>query len=124
MAFKGASQEDQVVCKQGRGAQSYHRFEPKHTEVSLLYCSGLGTGSERGEALLTANASMSMEMLVCFNDLLCHSSAGFNINPCVSLTTYCKDVSNKYNGCIHTEIWQFTIGDYVILYVKFCQLDT
>lgn len=84
--FKGASQEDQVACKQERGVQSYPRLERKHTEVSLIHCSGLGTASERGEALLPANAGVYIELPVYFNNLLCYKSAGLNINPRISLT--------------------------------------
>lgn len=65
LVFKGPSQEDQVLCKRGRGARSYPKLEPKHPAVSPLRHSGLGTGSEREEALLPVNASVYVELPDC-----------------------------------------------------------
>lgn len=68
------------------GTADLPQVRAEHTEVSLLHCSGLGRGSERGEALLPANASAYMALPVCFNNVWCYPSAVFNENPLISLT--------------------------------------
>ncbi|EOA93379.1 hypothetical protein Anapl_10770 [Anas platyrhynchos] len=54
--FKEPGQEGWVLCKQGRGAQSYPWLEPKHAEGSPLCCSGLDMGPEGEKPLSPVNA--------------------------------------------------------------------
>lgn len=62
LVFKGPSQEDQVLCEQGRGVQSYPRLEPKQPAVSPLHCGGLDTASEREGTLLPVNTHVYVEL--------------------------------------------------------------
>lgn len=88
VVFKEPGQEGWVLCKQGRGAQSYPSLEPKHAEGSPLCCSGLDMGPEGEKPLSPVNAGVYVGLaVVSFGILPRYTSGGFCTNWCVSLTT-------------------------------------